>query len=607
MISKTVAGREVHIHYANNRSKYNQFKTWLESTGGESVAVDTETTGLNMFAPNFRIRLLQIGRGTEAWVLPLETLNLPAEEIENLLTGRPLVFHNASFDLNALLSQGIVIPWDNVTDTKILASLVDPRSKKEGGSGHSLQELTAAYIDPVIAEDVKGSVTRLSRELGIKKAEYFTTVPIDDENFILYAGMDVILTHLLHNCLMAAIRTMKQNIPQFNTDLIWFEHQVARICAEMEYTGFLLDVDYSQRLSKQLTGEQEAWEAVAYAEHGVESVNAAADVAEALLEEGVTLTSKTDTGKWKIDKSVLEPLTEQGNTLAIAVTEAKRANKWRNSWVDKFLEQADPMGRCHASINPLAARTGRMSITGIPAQTLPSSGWSIRRCFIADPGYSIVSCDYAAQELRVLAALSGDTNMVNAFKHDEDLHQKTADASGVPRKVGKTVNFAYVYGSGAGNIARTCGISVQKARQVIKGFEKTYPRVKQLSEKLQASATKNGYIVSANGRVLPVDRDKPYAALNYLIQSTSRDITASALIRMDKAGYTPMLRLPIHDEVIACVPEKDAQEWANKLASYMECEFKGLTIASDHEVYGASWGGGYVPDEERDEYEATFK
>ncbi|MDD7585744.1 MAG: DNA polymerase [Corynebacterium glucuronolyticum] len=237
---------------------------------------------------------------------------------------------------------------------------------------------------------------------------------------------------------------MKQNIPQFNTDLIWFEHQVARICAEMEYTGFLLDVDYSQRLSKQLTDEQEAWEAIALTEHGVESVNAAADVAEALLEEGVTLTNKTDTGKWKIDKSVLEPLAEQGNTLAIAVTEAKRANKWRNSWVDKFLEQVDLMGRCHASINPLAARTGRMSITGIPAQTLPSSGWSIRRCFIADPGHSIVSCDYAAQELRVLAALSGDTNMVNAFKHGEDLHQKTADASGVPRKVGKTVNFAYV-------------------------------------------------------------------------------------------------------------------------------------------------------------------
>ena len=216
-----------------------------------------------------------------------------------------------------------------------------------------------------------------------------------------------------------------------------------------------------------------------------------------------------------------------------------------------------------------------MSITGIPAQTLPSGDWEIRRCFIPEDGNVIVSCDYQAQELRVLAALSGDKNMQRAFAEGADLHQITADASGVDRKVGKTVNFAYVYGSGAGNIASTCDISVAKAREVISGFERTYPGVKRLSDSLQAQAKQRGYIVTPTGRVLPVDKDRPYAALNYMIQSTSRDITASALLRLDEDGFGPYLRLPIHDEVVAEVPEEFASYGAKEIAQVMQCEFRG--------------------------------
>src|SRR5699024_177045 len=302
---------------------------------------------------------------------------------------------------------------------------------------------------------------------------------------------------------------------------------------------------------------------------------------------------------WKLDKTVIEPLAEQGHPLAQAVVAAKRAKKWRTTWVQKFLDNRDPDDRCHASIQPLRARTARMSITGIPAQTLPAGDWKVRRCFIADPGESIVSIDYKAQELRVLAALSGDRNMIEAFATGADLHQMTADASGVDRSVGKTVNFAYVYGSGPKNIAETCGISVDKAREVIKGFESTYPAVKRLSERLQRDAKRKGHIVTASGRRIPVDPERPYAALNYLIQSTSRDITSAALIRLDNAGFTPYLRLPFHDEVLACVPTEQAYELAQQIAELMKTPYSGVLIDTDCDVFGESWGHGYFPEEDK--------
>jgi DNA polymerase-1 len=234
-----------------------------------------------------------------------------------------------------------------------------------------------------------------------------------------------------------------------------------------------------------------------------------------------------------------------------------------------------------------------MSITGIPAQTLPAGDSMIRNCFVADPGQVMVSVDYQAQELRVLAALSGDPVMKQAFETDADLHQITADASGVDRKVGKMVNFAYVYGSGPRNIAEQAGIDVDTAKRVIAGFEKSYPKVKELSQKLQNMARSGGMVTTPFGRQLPVDKDRPYAALNYMVQSSSRDITAKALLRLDDAGFTPYLRLPIHDEILASLPAGKARWGADRIGELMACDFRGVHIGTDAEVGGRSWGSFY--------------
>ena len=237
-----------------------------------------------------------------------------------------------------------------------------------------------------------------------------------------------------------------------------------------------------------------------------------------------------------------------------------------------------------------------MSITGIPAQTLPAGDWMIRRCFVADEGQVITSVDYQTQELRVLAALSGDRVMQRAFRNNEDLHQITADASGVDRKIGKMVNFAYVYGSGPRNIAEQGGITVDTARKVIAGFEASYPKVKELSKRLQRDALRNGYIYTPFGRRLPVDQSRPYAALNYMVQSSSRDVTAQGLIRLHEAGFTPYLRLPIHDEVLASIPASKAVAGSKRIGELMSTTFQGVFIGTDPEVGGRSWGSLYGSD-----------
>lgn len=592
------ANREAVIKVPEKQTDYAQFLTWLDSHPNDWLAVDTETTGLDIFSDEFKVRTIQVGIGLEAWVLHCEDWNV---NDFGFLLNRDVVFHNAAYDVLALQAYfGLTLDWSRITDTKILAHLCDPRAKREGGVGHSLEELTAAYIDEDVATEVKASMTRMCRETGLKKAELFASIDDFNETYLLYAGMDVVLTYALRNIL-------EPKVPAVSRDLIKMEHQLAEVCCNMEANGFLLDVEYAQGLSDKLLEDQEVWEAIAFVEYGTESVNANRQVAADLIESGVKLTELTATGEYKLNKKILEPLVEQGHPLAVAVTEAKRAKKWRTSWVDKFLDGADSKNRVHANINPLLARTARMSITGIPAQTLPSSDWTIRRCFIADPGETIIACDYQSQELRVLAALSQDRNMVEAFRNGADLHQLTADASGVERRVGKTVNFAYVYGSGAGNIAETCNISVPKAREVIKGFESTYPGVKKLSERLQREAKRKGYITTPTGRVLPVDKDRPYAALNYMIQSTSRDITATALLRLADAGLTKHLRLPVHDEVILSVPTERAEEICQTVADIMTVDFNGVHVASDHDVYGPSWGSGYVTEDSREEYEKTLE
>lgn len=590
-----VAGDLVTVNVVETTEDLEGFRDFVRAHK-RCLAVDTETTGLDIYSDTFRCRLVQFGTQDEAWVIPVELgVEFQGPVINALVAIEKLVFQNASYDLQVLnrcFNIQMEHMWPKVLDTQILAKLVDPRPYVAGGFGHSLEELVAKFISKDLATNVKGLMTKIAHEEGTINARIWKVIDLFHPEYNLYAGMDTIFTARI-------CRKLAPLVPDVSRGLVSYEHKIAEICSYIDRKGFLLDVEYADGLSEKWMQEQEVWEAIALTEYGVEKVNSVADVAEGLREMGVKLNQTTASGAIKVDKDILGKLIEEGNELAEIVAEAKKLGKWNKTWVRKFLDSRDSDDRCHTSINPLQARTSRMSITGIPAQTLPASDWLVRRCFVAEPGHVMVSVDYQTQELRVLAALSGDRTMIKAFSANADLHQITADASGVNRKVGKMANFLTVYGGGAGTLSEQAHIDFPTAKRVLDGFAKTYPGVAKLSRKLSQEASRQGFIITPSGRRLPVDPSRSYSALNYMVQSTSRDVTCRALIRLHEAGFTPYLRLPIHDEIVASLPAEKALWGAKEIARLMAEQMGPVLIGTDPEVGGRAWGSLYVKEEDR--------
>jgi DNA polymerase-1 len=186
--------------------------------------------------------------------------------------------------------------------------------------------------------------------------------------------------------------------------------------------------------------------------------------------------------------------------------------------------------------------------------------------------------------------------MIEAFRDNADLHQLTADAAGVDRKVGKMANFLQVYGGGPGKLSESAGIPFPAAKRVVEAFAATYPGVAKLSAKLQREASQDGYIVTPVGRRLPVDPTRAYSALNYVIQSSSRDVTGRALIRLHEAGFTPYMRLPIHDEVLFSLPAEHAELGARNIAWIMAEQMGSVLISTEAQIGKRSWGSLYGSD-----------
>ncbi|MEV7582216.1 DNA polymerase [Streptomyces erythrochromogenes] len=377
----------------------------------------------------------------------------------------------------------------------------------------------------------------------------------------------------------------------------------------MQRRGLLVDQEYAKRLARRLAEEAETYGAVA-ARYGVVSVGSPAQVAEALAGMGETLTERTDSGALKVDKAVLLPLADldrdwqrigarEPNPLAYAVLRAKRASKWGGTYAERFLTKLDAAGRLHAVISPLAARTGRMSVTDGLHQ-LPSSDYLIRRAILAERGHVMVSSDFQAIEMRVLAALANVRQMKEGFLSGGekfDIHTYTARlikgeaATPRDRKVFKGAGFGKVYGGGVKTIARQTGATEAEIAQAVAAYDRAFPEIKRASSRWQREAYQNGMVfVSAVGRRLPLDRDRSYAVVNYACQSVARDVLGQAMLNIEAAGLLEYCRLPIHDEILASVPAEDAEEMAREFKRCMTWTLYGVPIEADTEIGGRSWG-----------------
>ncbi|MFD5069178.1 DNA polymerase [Streptomyces sp. NPDC058369] len=538
-------------------------------------------------------------------------------------------------------------------DTKILGHLVDGRGIEQGGIGLKLEHLVPHYIDAGTGALIKGSMNEIAQDLNrqkevvgfkartkdketlefrfsdhpgitkealkaqglsyirewkegiygkVNKDTVWGKVPLFHEGYLTYAGMDPIFAFRLVHILLPLIPRRS-----LHYGLIGWEHRLQWVTYQMERTGYLVDAEYTKLRIGELKEEEEKWKAVA-AEWGVDLIGSSDQIIKALTGLGFKLTKRTKPskehpkGQISTDDSVLQsidhPLTE-------AILKAKSAQKKRKTWFEAAYDNRDRDGRVHASINSLQAVTGRMSITGaIAAQTLPAKTGYVRNCFLADEGHVTATVDYASMELMFLAAESGDKRMLKAYHEDEDLHSITAaGAFGLmgwnpedkksrhpKRDAGKGTNYTVCFGGGWNAVATQWNIEESDARAAVKGFWETYPATKELSNKFTEEARSKGFIYTATGRRVLTDEKRPYAGMNYRIQGTCRDITARALIELDKAGFTPYMRLPVHDEIVFSFPKDQAEELTKRAAEIMQFTYKGLLIPADGEIGGRSWG-----------------
>lgn len=603
-ITEVVAGAQCLTLAPDRPDEMARFDAFLSRSEGAPLAVDTETTGLDIFRADHGVRLVQFGTATEAWALRVDLFRADIARV--LSRGSHFLMHNATYDMlvsdrHGLADLETLAP--KVTDTRILAHLIDPRRRPEGGTGHKLKELAAVYVDPD-AQDGEAALKREFRRLKMTEAEGWRHIPIDNDVYVRYAGLDVLLTWRLWAELAPRVTGVGLG------DLARFEHHLQGLLAILERRGVRIDVPYTERLRDALTAEATEFAAVA-ARYGVESVNSPKQVAAALGGMGETLTDRTAGGALSVGKEVLLALADldrewtrigarEPNLLADAVVRSKRAGKWASTYAQAFLDLMDPATRLHPKINGLQARTARMSIAHPPLQQLPSSDWRVRRSLIPDPGMTMVAADYSQVEMRVLAALAQEPTMMAAIASGTDLHDFTAkrvygdDFTKAQRKVSKAIGFGKVYGGGASSIAQQTGASLAGVKEAIAAYDATFPGVRRYAAYLQRRARYGAVeVVTPSGRHLPLDRQRLYAATNYVVQSTARDILAQALVDLFDQGLGDFLLLPVHDEVLAQAPDADAAEVVAEIGRVMESTFYGVAIKSDTTILGPSWGHGY--------------
>src|SRR3989339_805850 len=364
------------------------------------------------------------------------------------------------------------------------------------------------------------------------------------------------------------------------------EMPLVPVLASMEKAGIKLDLPYLKKLSVEIEKKLEGLVKNIYELAGGEfNINSPQQLGKILFEKlKLPVIKKTKTGA-STDVEVLEELSGK-SPLPAFLLEYRQLTKLKNTYIDALPLLADKENKIHTSFDQTGTATGRLSslnpnIQNIPVRT--EIGKEIRRAFIAsEKGWKIISADYSQIELRILAHFSGDANLLDAFKKDEDVHSRTASeifnmekaaVTGDERRIAKTVNFGIIYGISAFGLAKQLKISRTEAQKYIDSYLKNYTGVEKFIKDSKEKARKSGFVETLLGRkryIPDIDSSnkntREFAervAINAPIQGSASDIIKLAMVKlyciMKKEDFKGRLLLQVHDELILECPEKDVE------------------------------------------------
>lgn len=521
-------------------------------------------------------------------------------------------------------NEAVVIPFESAGP--LLEAVGDGNAAV---SGHDLKELARALLelghdltrpamDTALAsyiinpsqrtyglEDIAERILGLELVSPDEEAED-GQLPFDEGPDIELEGKRVEAVRQLVNELRAEL-SERDELDLFLT----YELPLVPVLARMEHAGIGVDRAYLEEMSDDLRIEIAALEKKIHELAGEPfNVNSTDQLRTILFDQlELPVLKKTSTGKPSTDASVLQKL---DHPLVTALLEYRELEKLRSTYVDGYLPLIDPDGRIRTRFNQMAATTGRLSSDSPNLQNIPvrsESGRTIRRAFIAGEGNEFLVADYSQIELRVLAHMSGDPFLIEAFQSGLDIHRATAARVwGIPteevtpeqRRRAKMINFGLLYGMEAFGLADRLGISRDEAREHIDAYFSQFQDVKEYMSSVVTRARNQGYTTTLFGRrrYLPELKSDNYRirqmgermALNAPVQGTAADIIKAAMIELDAAlreeKLATTLLLQIHDELILEVPE-DEKVVAEKLVTETMEGVAGLDVPL---VVDVGWG-----------------
>ena len=574
-------------------------------------AFDTETLGTRALQDDIVGVSVAVNPG-HAWYLPFghrQGEQLPRETVLGALrpffadAQLPKYGHNAKFDIEVLEQAGV--PVAGVTfDTMLAAALLNKR--------RGLKEL--AFYELGLPEPMT-DIEELIGKRG-KNQLQFADVPI--EAAAPYAAADADMTLRLAQALGPQLAEQPKVAEIFQK----LEMPLIPVLGRMEQAGIGLDVPFMRELGKRMGDDLAQLEDQIYAfNDGIKfNINSGDQLSDLLFKKLQLPTAgleRTKTGRYSLTAGVLETLAAKTDNPAIQlILRYRQLTKLKSTYVDALPELVNPAtGRVHTTYSQLGAATGRLSSNDPNLQNIPTrtdDGREIRRGFVAAPGHMFIAADYSQVELRVLAHITQDPNLVQAFKEDQDIHAATAaQLFGVPieqvnknqRRIAKMTVFGVIYGISAFGLAARTDLSRTEAQQLIDALFARFPGLRDYIDSTLEEGRREGFVRSLFGRRrympdLKVSGPRRQAAereaINAPIQATAADIMKIAMIRVDEAlrqrQLATRMLLQVHDELIFEAPAGEVDTVVALVCEQMEhaYQFKQVPLKVDLEV-GPNW------------------